>query len=106
MSGRDAALSAVRSHVEDLAVWLAIWETRDDARPQPEVRRHANDAMDAIDAMLRELHGLRSQLVTEIRAADDTAAARVDELLRRTREEHDSDIRRLWDHISSMPGGV
>jgi hypothetical protein len=87
MTARDSALSAVRDHVEDLAVSLAIWETNDDTKAQPEVRRAANDAMDAIDAMLRELYGLRSQLVTEIRAADDATAARVDELLARAREE-------------------
>lgn len=87
MTARDSALSALRDHVEDLAVSLAIWETRDDSKPQPEVRRQANDAMDAIDAALRELYGLRSGLVTEIRAADDAAAARVDELLRQRREE-------------------
>jgi len=39
--------------------------------------------MDAIDAALRELHGLRARLVGEIRQADDASAARVDELLAR-----------------------
>jgi hypothetical protein len=64
-----------------LAVALAQWETRDDTRPQPEVRRAANTAMDAIDEMLRELHAMRSRLVAEIRAADDATAVRVDALL-------------------------
>jgi hypothetical protein len=43
----------------------------------------------------------------------DAAAARLrgqlDDALERIRkleEQHDSDIRRLWNHISSMPGGV
>jgi hypothetical protein len=38
--------------------------------------------MDAIDAMLAELHQLRARLISEIRASDDVTAARVDELLR------------------------
>jgi ketosteroid isomerase-like protein len=45
--------------------------------------------------------------------AIDAAAARLrgqlDDALERIRkleEQHDSDIRRLWNHISSMPGGV
>jgi hypothetical protein len=87
VTARDSALSALRDHVEDLAVSLAIWETRDHTKAQPEVRRAANDAMDAIDAAVRELYGLRSGLVTEIRAADDVTGARVDELLRKCREE-------------------
>jgi hypothetical protein len=37
--------------------------------------------MDAIDAMLSELHALRSRLVSEIRASDDATATRVDALL-------------------------
>jgi hypothetical protein len=38
--------------------------------------------VDAIDAMLRELHGLGARLVSEIRASDDASAARAHELLR------------------------
>ena len=37
--------------------------------------------MDAIDAMLAELHALRSRLTGEMRASDDATAARVDALL-------------------------
>jgi hypothetical protein len=64
-----------------LSVALAQWETRDDSKAQPEVRRAANTAMDAIDAMLRELHQMRSRLVAEIRDSDDAAAARADAML-------------------------
>ena len=64
-----------------LGVALAQWQTRDDTRPQAEVRRAANTAMDAIDAMLAELHQMRSRLVGEIRASDDASAARVDAML-------------------------
>ena len=78
-------LSAIRNHVDDVATWLAIWAGR--AEPDARARRCASDAVDAIDAMLRELHGVRARLVGEIRAGDDaTAAARADELLRGRRE--------------------
>ena len=75
----DAALSAVRSSADDLGAWLAIWSAR--REPDAHARRCASDAVDAIDAALIELHGIRAQLVGEIRRADDQAAARVDALL-------------------------
>jgi hypothetical protein len=56
---------------------------RDDSKAEQEVCQAANTAMDAIDAMLRELHTLRGQLVSEIRDSDDTSDARADALLRR-----------------------
>ena len=65
-----------------LAIALGQWEDRDDGKPQPEVRRAANVAMDAIDGMLRDLHAMRARLVGEIRASDDASAARADALLR------------------------
>jgi hypothetical protein len=64
---------------------LQVWGDRDATRPQPEVRRAANTAMDAIDAMLRDLYLMRSRLVGEIREADDAAAVRVDALLEQRR---------------------
>ncbi len=77
----------VHAKLEDpmgvLAIALAQWETRDDTRPQPEVRRAANTAMDAIDQMTRELYAIRSRLTGEIRASDDATAARADRLLSR-----------------------
>ncbi len=66
-----------------LGVALAQWTARDDSRPQPEIRRAASTAMDAIDAMLAELYALRSRLVGEIRASDAAAAVRADALLAR-----------------------
>jgi hypothetical protein len=66
-----------------LGVALAQWAARDDSKADPEARRAANVAMDAIDAMLAELHKLRQRLVGEIRASDDASARRVDALLRR-----------------------
>ena len=64
-----------------LSVALGQWERRDDSKPQPEVRRASNTAMDAIDSMLTDLHAMRSRLTSEIRQADDATAARVDALL-------------------------
>jgi hypothetical protein len=84
MTGREDY--DVHARLEDpmgvLAVALAQWEGRDETRPQPEVRRAASTAMDAIDGMLRELHAMRARLVGEIRASDDASAARADALLR------------------------
>jgi len=70
-----------------LGAALGLWETRDDSKPQPQVRQAANRAMDTIDAMLRELHAMRSRLTGEIRASDDATSARVDATLARMREE-------------------
>lgn len=79
--GYDSALTAIRNHVEDLGVWLAIWQARDDGKPDAPARRAANDAVDAIDASIRELHKIRQQLISEIRVSDDATAARVDAML-------------------------
>jgi hypothetical protein len=81
----DGPLSAIREHVENTAVWLAVWEAR--SEPGAHARRCANDAVDAIHAALAGLYELRSTLVAEIRQADDATAARVDELLARGRED-------------------
>ena len=70
-----------------LAAALATWATRDDSKAQPEVREAANTAIDAIDAMLAELHKARQQLVGEIRESDDAATARAEALLARLRDE-------------------
>ena len=76
----DAPLSALRNRVEDLATWLAMWESR--SEPDAHVRRCAADAVDAIDAALRSLYDVASGSTSEIREADDATAARADELLR------------------------
>jgi hypothetical protein len=67
-----------------LSVALGQWERRDDSKPQPDVRRAANTAMDTIDAMIAELHRMRSRLMDEMRDSDDATAARVDALLSRS----------------------
>jgi hypothetical protein len=84
-SPHDAPLSALREHVENTAVWLAVWKAR--SEPDAHARRCANDAVDAIHAALAGLYELCSTLVAEIRQADDATAARVDELLARGRED-------------------
>ena len=81
----DAPLSALRDHVEDLAVALAIWVSR--AEPDAQARRCANNAVDAIDSAIGHLHEVRRELLADIREADDRAAARADELLARLRED-------------------
>ena len=68
-----------------LGVALAQWAVRDETKAQPEIRTAANTAMAAIDDMLTALHQARQQLVTEVRAADDANAARVDAMLAETR---------------------
>ena len=73
--------SRLDDHNGILGIALAKWMARDDSKADPEARRAANDAMDAIDAMLRELHAMRARLVGEIRASDDATAARVDAML-------------------------
>jgi hypothetical protein len=84
----DAWLSALRDQADNLGVWLAIWDNRNE--PDAHARRHASDAVDAIDAMLRDLHAVRARLVGEIRASDDATAARTDALLRRGWEAGES----------------
>ena len=64
----------LEDHAGVLGIALATWATRDDSKAQPEVRQAANTAMDAIHAMLAELHHARASLVTEIRQADDASA--------------------------------
>jgi hypothetical protein len=52
----------LRVNLEALSVALSQWERRDDTEPQPEIRQAANEAMDVIHAIYRELHALRSRL--------------------------------------------
>lgn len=79
-------LGGLAGHHQELAAALALWIDRDDSRPQPEVRRAANTAVDAMDAMLRELYLMRGRLVSEIRVSDDIAMARSAETLEHARQ--------------------
>ena len=84
----------VPGRIEDIAgvlgVALAHWATRDDSKAQPSVREAANTAMDAIDAMLYQLHRARLQLVAEMRQSDDAAEKRARALLGRLRHERET----------------
>ena len=75
--------SRLDEHNGVLGIALAQWMARDDTKAQPAIRQAANTAMDQVDAMLSELHTLRSQLVSEIRDSDDASDARAEALLRR-----------------------
>jgi hypothetical protein len=83
----DGALSALQGNLEDLGLWLAIWSARDDARIEPHARRCASDAVNAIDTMIAELHGIRGHLIPGIVAADKEAMANADAVLRILRED-------------------
>jgi hypothetical protein len=74
-------ISALQSLVDRLSDALCVWDGRDDTKPCADARRAANVAVDAIDALLRDLHAMRTALLSEIRRADDANAARVDALL-------------------------
>jgi hypothetical protein len=80
----DADLSAIRTAVEGLGIWLAIWETR--REPDARARRAAAYAIAATDVALAATHRIRARLVTETGQADREAAARADELLANTRD--------------------
>jgi hypothetical protein len=89
VSAREEAKFIARfgRELDTLGAALETWATRDDSKAQPEVTRAGHAAVEAIDAMLAELHRARAQLVTEIRQAQDAAAPRVDTMLARLRHE-------------------
>lgn len=68
---------SIEDHNGLLGIALAQWAVRDDSKADPEARRAANTAMEAIDAMLAELHAVRSRLVAEKRQSDDANDARL-----------------------------
>jgi hypothetical protein len=74
--------NALQFHVDRLDDALILWTDRDDTKPQPALRQAANVAVDSIDALLRELYRMRTELITQIRVSDDASAERVDALLR------------------------
>ncbi|MGH3631152.1 MAG: hypothetical protein ACRDRL_27385 [Sciscionella sp.] len=71
----------LRAHIADLGHALDTWSLRDDTKPQPEVRRAANTAIEQIDAMLAELYRLRMDLTGEMRSREDATMARTTEML-------------------------
>ena len=54
-----------------LGTTLAQRDQRETAADKAAARRAGSTAVDAIDAMLRQLYVLRGRLVSEIRQADD-----------------------------------
>ena len=76
----DGPLSALRDAVENLAVWVGIWESRKE--PDAHARRCAGDAVDAIDSALQGLLSVRQRLTAEIRQADEATGERADAPLR------------------------
>lgn len=81
-------IASIREHVEELSVSHAWWSARDiDRRDGGKSRRAASSAIDSIDALLRELHQLRAQTITECRRWDDAVDARVDAYLAVRRQQ-------------------
>lgn len=80
-------LARLDGHLGVLGAALAVWATRDDSKAQPGVSEAGHTAVEAIDAMLAELHRARQRLVGEVRQHQDAAMARVDALLGRDRDD-------------------
>ena len=70
-------VTSLRERTGVLGVALVQWADRDTARDKAAARRAGRAAVDAIDAMLRDLFVLRGHLVQEIRQADEAARRRV-----------------------------
>ena len=103
--GYDAPLSALRNHVEDLAVALAIWEARREAAADSHARRAGSTAIDAVDASIGELYKIRQQLISEVQQADRANAARVDALLARTADAMSTQTQGRPVQETEGPGG-
>jgi hypothetical protein len=69
--------ASLRDRTSVLGVALVQWADRSTARDKAAARRAGRTAVDAIDALLRDLFVLRGRLVQEIRQADDAARPRV-----------------------------
>lgn len=79
-------MTFITEAVADLGVYKAMWDNRGEQATAAQ-RAAASQAVERIDVTLQRLHRLRSDLVTEIRTADDETARRTDELLERLRRE-------------------
>ncbi|MPY79784.1 MAG: hypothetical protein GEV04_15205 [Actinophytocola sp.] len=81
------AITRILNHAATLSVAHAHWSARDlDAPDGGAARRAATAAaVESIDALLRELHELRSQIITETRRYDDAVNERADALIARLR---------------------
>ena len=63
-------VTSLRDRTGVLGVALTQWADADAAQDKAAARRAASAAVDAIDALLRDLYLLRGRLVQEIRQAD------------------------------------
>ena len=70
-------VTSLRDRTGVLGVALTQWADADAAQDKAAARRAASAAVDAIDALLRDLYLLRGHLVQEIRQADGTPRPRV-----------------------------
>jgi hypothetical protein len=70
-------MTSLRDRTSVLGVALVQWADRGTARDKAAARRAGSTAVDAIDALLRDLYALRGRLVREIRQADDARRRRV-----------------------------
>ena len=70
-------MANLRDRTADLGAALAQWAGRSTAPDKAAAGRAGTTAVDAIDAMLRDLFVLRGRLVQEIRQADGAAGRRV-----------------------------
>jgi hypothetical protein len=64
--------ASLRDRTGILGAALVQWADRGTARDKAAARRAGSTAVDAIDALLRDLYTLRGRLVREIRQADAT----------------------------------
>lgn len=78
-------ITRILDHAEDLSVAYAWWSARDlDAPDGGDARRAVTTTVRSIDALLAELHQVRSQIIVETREYD-AVDARVDALLAKGR---------------------
>jgi len=70
-------MTSLRDGLGVLDAALAQWAGRDMAQDQPAASRAGSTAVDAIDALLRELYLLRGRLAREMREAAESARRRV-----------------------------
>ena len=87
MTALQAAPRRLRNLAGVLGVALAQWAGRDEGGPGR--RRAANEAMAIVDDMLSALQEARRELATEMRAYDDAAAARADQLIEEARKRRE-----------------
>ncbi len=70
-------MTSVRERTSVPGAALAQWADRGTAKDKAAARRAGSTAVDAIDALLRDLFVLRGRLVHVFRQADDTLRHRV-----------------------------